>query len=157
MNIETYREKSTFSLEPKELGNVDKYVRSRVYELIGRSNVKGCIIDIPRIFSIKPHLISRTSYFVYFEAEYEIILMKPKTNDIYNVLIKDILREGIITSFKQIQVLIPIVELRDWVMSMGVWRSLKGNKTIEVGETIEVQITAVEYVMGEYQCLGKPI
>lgn len=144
-------------IRPSELDKVHDTIVKKINEKIGTCSLeKGYIVGVENIYRhILQNKISRNSGNCIFNVSYNIQTLKPTKGHVYEATIVNIFKEGIFCEYKNIKILIPISELKEYEFCQFIPSFTCKDKNLKIGDKITVVIFAVRYENKNYKCIAK--
>jgi|LauGreDrversion4_2_1035121.scaffolds.fasta_scaffold1369981_1 DNA-directed RNA polymerase subunit E'/Rpb7 len=150
---------SRICIEPQYLS---KDIMKHILKKISDNTINECtkengyILKINKIVGITDNYISNSNSEIVFNVKYEVQQLKPEIDKKYSGNVCMLFQSGIFLNIEsKIKVLIPIDALKNYEYNQSKLEFKSKNKTIKIGDTVDIIITAINYAKQNFNCIGK--
>lgn len=145
-------------LEPNFLNS---NIMNHLLEKIKESTINECtkengyIIDVTRIIEVKDNWISAANSDIVFNVVFEAITLKPEIGKQLEGEVCMIFPNGVLLDIQnKLKFLIPLSSLEGYEFNKKRMYYEKGNKKIEKGNHLTVEVAEIKYKKQSFMCFG---
>jgi hypothetical protein len=130
-------------IHPQHIGNLDQIIYRDILETLPTCRKDyGYIMNVLEIIKNSDFLVSHSNGYILVDVRVRMNTVLPCSGDLFKCYITGLYNEGIFAKYNKMTIFCP-----------GIYSETE----YKVGDWIDIEITAVQYIYKNYQCIGKLI